>query len=207
MRGVVRVWPVDVRDPQFKYVRWCSDLEVVDLTSQRVVGALSQGGKEGHLSEREATAKVVRVMQEELSAYVAKTIAGHVYGEWNCRHRRATRRDVPKTGWSPPRHQHRTNSGKGKIWPNRSLDAAQTSTRAPRSRGRGLTVTQQRVPSRLAKRRLNERLKNDTASFNLGNLTDKFRKEGYDELPLDELQDRLSKLSGPLAAIILKGRV
>jgi hypothetical protein len=87
------------------------------------------------------------------------------------------------------------------------LDAAQTSTRAPRSRGRGLTVTQQRVPSRLAKRRLNERLKNDTASFNLGNLTDKFRKEGYDELPLDELQDRLSKLSGPLAAIILKGRV
>ena len=86
-------------------------------------------------------------------------------------------------------------------------EAEHTSTRAPRSRGRGLTVTQQRVPSRLAKRRLNERLKNDTASFNLGNLTDKFRKEGYDELPLDELQDRLSKLSGPLAAIILKGRV
>ena len=87
------------------------------------------------------------------------------------------------------------------------LEAGHTSTRAPRSRGRGLTVTPQRIPSRLAKRRLGERLKNDTASFNLGNLTDKFRKEGYDELPLDELQDRLSKLSGPLAAIILKGRV
>ncbi len=81
MRGVVRVWPVDVRDPHFKFVRWCIDLEVVDVTSQRVVGALSQGGKEGHLSEREATAKVVRVMQEALSTYVAKTIAGHVYGE------------------------------------------------------------------------------------------------------------------------------
>jgi hypothetical protein len=38
-------------------------------------------------------------------------------------------------------------------------------------------------------------------------LADKFRKEGYDELALDELQDRLSKMSGPLAAIILKGRV
>jgi len=86
-------------------------------------------------------------------------------------------------------------------------EAGQTSTRAPRSRGRGLTVTKQRVPSRLAKRRLGERLKNDTASFNQGNLADKFRKEGYDELPLDELQDRLSKMSGPLAAIILKGRV
>jgi hypothetical protein len=75
------VWPIDVRDPQFKFVRWCSDLEVVDLASQRVVGALSKGGKEGHLSEREATARVVRVMQQEFSADVAKSIAAHVYGE------------------------------------------------------------------------------------------------------------------------------
>ncbi len=81
VRGVVRVWPIDVRDPQFKFVRWCSDFEVVDLTSQRVVGALSKGGKEGHLSDREAIAKVVRVMQQEFSTDVAKAIAGHVYGE------------------------------------------------------------------------------------------------------------------------------
>jgi hypothetical protein len=81
VRGVVRVWLIDVRDPQFKFARWCSDFEVVDLTSQRVVGALSQGGKEGHLSEREATAKVVRVMQQEFSADVARAIAAHVYGE------------------------------------------------------------------------------------------------------------------------------
>ena len=81
VRGVVRVWPIEVRDPQFKFVRWCSDFEVVDLTSQRVVGALSKGGKEGHLSDREATAKVVRVMQQEFSADVAKAIAAHVYGE------------------------------------------------------------------------------------------------------------------------------
>jgi len=81
VRGIVRVWPIDVRDPQFKFVRWCSDLEVVDLTSHRVVGALSKGGKEGHLSEREATARVVRVMQQEFSVDVAKSIAAHVYGE------------------------------------------------------------------------------------------------------------------------------
>lgn len=81
VRGMVRVWPIDVRDPQFTYVRWCSDFEVVDVTSQRVVGALSKGGKEGHLTEREATAKVVRVMQQDMSADVAKAIAAHVYGE------------------------------------------------------------------------------------------------------------------------------
>ncbi|HMS82028.1 MAG TPA: hypothetical protein PKD12_00070 [Nitrospira sp.] len=79
-------------------------------------------------------------------------------------------------------------------------------SRAPRSRGRGLTKAGQKVSSRLAKRRLNERLKGDTAAFNSGNLADTLRKEGYEEAPLDELQDRLSKLQGPLADIILKGR-
>jgi len=79
--------------------------------------------------------------------------------------------------------------------------------RAPRSRGRGLTKTGQKVSSRLAKRRLNDRLKGDTVSFNNGNLAETLRKEGYEEVPLDELQDRLSKLQGPLAEVILKGRV
>jgi hypothetical protein len=81
VRGIVRAWPIDVRDPYFTYVRWCSDFEIVDVTSQRVLGALSKGGKEGHLSQREATAKVVRVMQQDMSAEVAKAIAAHVYGE------------------------------------------------------------------------------------------------------------------------------
>ena len=81
IRGLVRVWPIDVRDPQFTYVRWCSDFEVVDLAGQQIVGAISKGGKEGHLSEREATAKVIRVMQHDLSGEVAKAIAAHVYGE------------------------------------------------------------------------------------------------------------------------------
>jgi hypothetical protein len=80
-------------------------------------------------------------------------------------------------------------------------------SRAPRSRGRGLTKSGQKLSSRVAKRRLSDRLKEDTASFNSGNLADTFRKEGYEEVPLDELQDRLSKLQGPLAEIILKGRV
>lgn len=81
IRGMVRVWPIDVRDPQFTYVRWCSDFEVVDVAGQQIVGAISKGGKEGHLSEREATAKVIRVMQQDLSGDVAKAIAAHIYGE------------------------------------------------------------------------------------------------------------------------------
>ncbi|ALA59574.1 conserved exported protein of unknown function [Nitrospira moscoviensis] len=81
VRGTVRLWPIEVRDPQFKYVRWCSDFEVVEPASQRVVGAVSRGGKEGHLTEREATAKALRVIQKEFSTDLARAVAAHIYGE------------------------------------------------------------------------------------------------------------------------------
>ena len=81
VRGLVRVWPIDVKAPYFKYVRWCSEFEIIDRAGQRVVGAISRGGKEGHLSDREATAKVVRIMQQDMMSEVAKAIAAHVFGE------------------------------------------------------------------------------------------------------------------------------
>jgi len=81
VRGTVRIWPIDVGDHQFKYVRWCSDFDVVESATQRVVGAVSRGGKEGHLSDREAAAKALRVIQQEFSSDLAKAIASHVFGE------------------------------------------------------------------------------------------------------------------------------
>ena len=81
VRGTVRLFPIEVRDPNFKYVRWCSDFEVVEPGTRRVVGATAHGGREGHLTEREATAKTLRVMQQELSTDVAKAIAAHIFGE------------------------------------------------------------------------------------------------------------------------------
>jgi hypothetical protein len=81
VRGTVRLFPIEVRDPNFKYVRWCSDFEVLEPGTGRVLGALANGGREGHLTEREATAKTLRVMQQELSSDVAKAIAAHIYGE------------------------------------------------------------------------------------------------------------------------------
>ncbi len=80
-KGLVRLWPIDISDPQFKYVRWCSDFVIQELATQRVVGAVSKGGKEGHLTTREATAKAIRVMQQEFSTDLAKAIAAYVYGD------------------------------------------------------------------------------------------------------------------------------
>ena len=63
-----------------------------------------------------------------------------------------------------------------------------------------------RTPSRMAKARLLERLREDTKEVNSGGLIRSMRRQGYDEIPLDELQDRLSKLRTPLADLILLQR-
>ncbi len=68
------------------------------------------------------------------------------------------------------------------------------------------TKSQRRTPSRLAKATLLQRIKEDTRQVNAGSLTHTLRKQGYDEIPLDELQDRLSKLRTPLADLIVSGR-
>ncbi|MEX5216469.1 MAG: LPP20 family lipoprotein [Nitrospira sp.] len=90
--GTVRVWPLDVRDPQFKYVRWCSDAVIEEIPTKRMIGAISKGGKEGHLTEREAVAKAVRVMQQEFSSELAHSIAGYVYGDM----------ELPPASGTPP---------------------------------------------------------------------------------------------------------
>ncbi|WP_447602549.1 LPP20 family lipoprotein [Nitrospira sp. Nam80] len=79
--GIIRVWLLDIRDPQFRYVRWCSDAVIEEVATKRVIGAISKGGKEGHLTEREAVAKAVRVMQQQFSSELAHSIAGYIYGD------------------------------------------------------------------------------------------------------------------------------
>ncbi len=65
-----------------------------------------------------------------------------------------------------------------------------------------------RLSSQAMKKRLRERLIADTQQVLKSDLVSIFRKQGYyEELPLDELQDRLSKLQSPLAESLLKGRV
>lgn len=81
VRGTVRLFPIQVKDQNFKYVRWCSDFDIVEAATRRVVGAVARGGKEGHLTEREATAKTLRVAQRELSSEAATAIAAHIFGE------------------------------------------------------------------------------------------------------------------------------
>jgi len=81
VKGTARLWKANVPDPQFRYIRWCSDFVIVETGTQLVVGAVSRSGREGHLTEGEAQAKAIRVMQQEVTSELAKSLAGYVYGD------------------------------------------------------------------------------------------------------------------------------
>jgi hypothetical protein len=81
VKGTVRLRTSNVPDPQFKYIRWCSDFVIMENGSQRVVGAVSRAGREGHLSEGEAMNKAIRIMQQELTTELARSVAGYIYGD------------------------------------------------------------------------------------------------------------------------------
>ena len=81
IKGTARLFDVDVPDPRFRYVRWCSDFVIVEPATQHVIGAVSRGSREGHLTQGEAQAKALRAMQQDVSSELAKTLAGYVYGD------------------------------------------------------------------------------------------------------------------------------
>lgn len=60
--------------------------------------------------------------------------------------------------------------------------------------------------SRQGKKRVLARIKQDTGQIQAGSLLSTLRKQGYEELPLEEIQDRLSKLRTSLAEFIVSRR-
>jgi hypothetical protein len=81
VKGAVELWDVFIPDPRFRYARWCSDFVITEVATQRIVGAVSIGGREGHLTPTEAMSRAIRVMQQELTSHLAKTLAGYIYGD------------------------------------------------------------------------------------------------------------------------------
>jgi len=59
---------------------------------------------------------------------------------------------------------------------------------------------------RAVKQRLRERMRQDTEEVRRGSLLSSLRKQGYEELQLEEIQDRLSKLRTALAEFIVTRR-
>lgn len=75
IQGHVHLWPIDVPDPLFVYVRWCGEFVIVDHASRRIIGVAGQTGREGHVTEREALARASSAMQTTLTRGIASALS------------------------------------------------------------------------------------------------------------------------------------
>jgi len=81
IRGEARLWPIEVPDPNFRYVRWCADFVVLSQGDKGVVGSVARSGREGHLNYPEASNRALKSLQQEVSSALAKSLAEHIYGD------------------------------------------------------------------------------------------------------------------------------
>ena len=81
VKGETHTWPLNLPDPQFRYVRWCADFMVVNPGTRQVIGGTTRSGREGHLSYREASERAVRMLQQEITAGLAKNLADQIYAD------------------------------------------------------------------------------------------------------------------------------
>ena len=81
------------------------------------------------------------------------------------------------------------------VKPRRPIEPSST-------KGSGVKLSTRRV----AKNSVLQRIKQDTAVVRGSSLLPDLKRQGYEELPLDEIQERLSKLEHALSEFILAGR-
>ena len=79
--GQGKLWTVDLPDPLFTYVRWCGDIDIYEQPSRRLIGVISETGREGHITEQEARARANGAMQHVLSREVARLLTQSIFEE------------------------------------------------------------------------------------------------------------------------------
>ncbi len=81
VKGEARLWPADLPDPRFRYVRWCADFVILNQGDQRVLGSVARSGREGHLNIPEANGRALKSLQQDVSSALAKSLAEHIFGD------------------------------------------------------------------------------------------------------------------------------
>lgn len=81
VKGESRLWPAELPDPRFRYVRWCADFVIVNRQNQLVLGSVARSGREGHLNIPEAAGRALKSLQQDVSSALAKSLAEHIYGD------------------------------------------------------------------------------------------------------------------------------
>ena len=81
IQGTAKLWKMDLPDPLFVYVRWCSDIQVIEPAKHRIIGIVSRSGREGHITLDEANARASKVMQAAVTSDVSQALSLFIYGD------------------------------------------------------------------------------------------------------------------------------
>ena len=78
VRGRIEFKPSGQQASEWKFVRWSSYFDLVDLQSGAIFGSVHKNGKEGHLTYMQAEERAVRKLRQGLVADIAKDLKGYI---------------------------------------------------------------------------------------------------------------------------------
>jgi LPP20 lipoprotein len=79
VKGSVEIKPLEQTADQWKYVRWKTAFDLVDLKGNSVFGSISDAGREGHLSLPQAQDRAVLKIKKDLLPKVSREIARYIF--------------------------------------------------------------------------------------------------------------------------------
>jgi hypothetical protein len=79
IKGSVEIKPLKQTSEQWKYVRWKTAFDLVDLKGDSVFGSISDTGREGHLSLPQAQDRALLKMKKNLLPKVSQEIARYIF--------------------------------------------------------------------------------------------------------------------------------
>lgn len=85
--GQAKLWMIDLPDPLFTYVRWCGDIDIYENSPYRLIGVISETGREGHITEQEARVRANGAMQHVLGREVSRLLTQSTFEEKNAKAR------------------------------------------------------------------------------------------------------------------------
>ena len=70
-----------VPNPQFKFIRWKTTIELVDRHNEKIFGSLTQSGREGHMTKAEAENRASRAVRKKVTEEITTRLVSFIYGE------------------------------------------------------------------------------------------------------------------------------
>jgi hypothetical protein len=79
IRGAASFEAVD-HMPQGPFVRWTASFDLLDRSTDQIIGSIRRSGREGHVTKPEARARALRAAQQAVSEDAGRTLAAFLFG-------------------------------------------------------------------------------------------------------------------------------